>query len=622
MLRKAHSPFFQKYAHRALVFLIAFGIGITPFSQVHAQLQNSTQQLNRVATSAGVAKSTDLLTIIGRIINIFLGLLGIIFLVILLYAGYLYLMGGGDPEQIKKARLYIRNAIIGLVIIASAWAITAYLFKILAETASEGGGVSDVSKRYGTFESSAGSLGQTIEMHYPYRDATNVPRNTKIIITFKKPVKLSSLMNGYDDKGTPADLKDDVVTEGLNDVAVKIYRTSAGVSAALPTARMRVRFTEDRKTFVFTQVNCPQDLSMCFGSDKVNVGYTVWLQGGKDGVLQENGDPFFAGDFQNGYKWNFEVGTELDLTPPQVSYTIPTNNTSKDRNIVIQAMFSEVVDPTSANGSVRGGQGFQNIQVHAGGPNTPPLDGEFKATNQLQGVEFTPTEYCGKNTCGQDMFCLPGGTSIDLQIRSASLDGTGPAAQFTSAGYDGVVDAAGNALDGSANGKTEGPGLDDYSVAFGTTNDINLSVPTIEETVPSHSPADTGYSNIDPFMPVRARFNDLLRSSTWNTDNTSIQTHEPPELVDTFWHQTGIESLGVDNQPLVQPTDVPFKTLGFITHRMYASSTEYDPFIFSGVQNQYQNCFNPVSSPRCPVNPAKGQNCCWGQRQRQDCAFP
>lgn len=612
----------------ALVVLSATALAVTT---APALAQTAAGQLTETGAAAGIGGTSDLIQIIGRIINIFLGLLGVIFLVLMLYAGYLWMTSAGDPEKVKKAQNTIKNAIIGLVIIASAWAIVSFILNALISATQPGGGVSGIGAGFGGFQSGAGSLGGgIIESHLPQRDALNVPRNTPVIITFKKPIKLSSLIKDYDDKGTPGDLTDDTVTEGLNDDALKLFRTSEGVAGALATNKIRVRFTKDRKTFLFKQADCVPSGAGCLGSTTVNVGYTVELMGGKTGVLLENGDQAFGGlsGCPNGgaYCWNFETGTYLDLTPPKIVSVIPpappNQRSPYVRNIIVQVQFNEAVDPTAATGFVNQGQGFINLETHAGGGgNTSPLDGEYRISNQYRTVEFIPTDLCGRNSCGNDVYCLPGGANIDVLTHAASLDGTGPQAQFLQSGYDGVVDVVGNSLDGNGNDKAEGPGADDYAWAFGTSNEVNLVPPTLEETQPPHNPDDPGQSNIDPFAPVKARFDSILRSSTFNTDNASIDPlGESTDLADTFWWQTSQDLLTATNETVTKPEEPAVKSIGFLDHRMYASSTEYDPFLRSGIQNVYQNCFNPVSSPSCPIGPG-GANCCQSQRQNGECVF-
>jgi hypothetical protein len=581
-----------------------------------AQTQDSADAAAEVAQAAGVGNA-DLLQIIGRVINIFLGFLGVVLLGLLIYAGFLWMTAGGDATKVEKAKLYIRNAIIGLVIIASAWAIVFFIFRALTDAGFGGfGGAGGPGGGggFGGFPTQSGSLGRgIIESHLPARNAVNVPRNTAIIVTFKQPIAVGSLIQDYNDNGTPNDRTDDTVTEGVNAGAVRIYPTGEGEGAALTSADVRVRFTDDRKTFIFRPVNL-------LGSAAANTTYTVSLEGGRNGVLLESGDVAFGGAFANGYTWSFEVGTVVDDTPPRVVSVVPMAGGQYARNIIVQLTFSEAIDPSSATGFVDGGTGFQNIRVHANGVNTPPIDGEMRISNQYRTVEFIPAEACGQNSCGRQVFCLPGSAPITGLAQAATLEGTGPAAQWVNTGYDGVVDVAGNSLDGNGNQATQGPGTDDFSWAFGTSPEVNLAPPVIEETVPSAIPGDPGQSNVDLFAPITVRFNTLLQLSTLNTDNMQIQAQEPAEWADTFWWGVDAEALTSANLPVESVEDPATKHQASVFHRVYASSTEYNPLVLSGVQDAYQNCFNPAVGPGCPAG-AGGPNCCQGVRQEAACAF-
>ena len=86
-------------------------------------------QINKTVKLAG----GDIRETAARIINIGLGLLGIIMVGLILYAGFLYMTAVGNDEQITTAKKYITNAIIGLVIILSAFAIVQFVFKSLGD---------------------------------------------------------------------------------------------------------------------------------------------------------------------------------------------------------------------------------------------------------------------------------------------------------------------------------------------------------------------------------------------------------------------------------------------------------------------------------------------------------
>lgn len=568
-------------------------------------IEGATEQVNQVAQTAGVG-STDLLTIIGTIINVFLSLCGIILLGLILYAGWLWMTAGGDAGKVEKAQKYIKNAVIGLIIIASAFAIVRFVMGWLGGV-NGGGGVTTGGTIGGGFVGSAGSLGGGIvESHYPPRDATGVARNASIIVTFKRPVALRSIIQDYNDGGTPEDRADDTVTEGINDAVVQIYATTDGADARLLSDQVRVRFTNDRRTFVFRPVNP-------IGSASENVNYTVVLNAGAGGVLLENGSPAFTGRFGDGYRWSFETSTLIDTEPPRLIGMFPQAGTRVDRNAIIQLLFSEAMDPTAVTGNTE--TGFENISVLASGAS---VGGSYAISNEYRVVEFVPSLACGVNTCGETIYCLPeGGPDMEVIAHAATIEGTGPTAQFLAAGYDGAVDVAANSLDGNADGTTQGRGLDDASWRFGLTNNINLAPPMIEMTYPPASEADDGRSNVDPFEPLRVRFDSILQGSTWNTDTATIVPNEPAAYNDTFWWSTGQSFLTDANEPVMSLAEIPAKSEAFIRHRMYASSTMYDPFLFSGIRNAYQNCFNPAQSTECAGSP----NCCLNTPSQVDCSF-
>ncbi|MBP7435777.1 MAG: hypothetical protein KA799_06475, partial [Bacteroidales bacterium] len=69
--------------------------------------------------------------IIGNAIKVVLGLCGTVALVIVVYAGVSWMTAGGNQEQIKKAQKWMINGVIGIVIIAAAYAITDFIIKQL-----------------------------------------------------------------------------------------------------------------------------------------------------------------------------------------------------------------------------------------------------------------------------------------------------------------------------------------------------------------------------------------------------------------------------------------------------------------------------------------------------------
>ncbi len=79
------------------------------------------------------ARTKSLPALIGSVIKILLSTLGVILVGIVVYAGYLWMTAGGDEKKVDKAKDWLKNAIIGVVIIMSAYALTDYVMaKLIA----------------------------------------------------------------------------------------------------------------------------------------------------------------------------------------------------------------------------------------------------------------------------------------------------------------------------------------------------------------------------------------------------------------------------------------------------------------------------------------------------------
>lgn len=125
---------YQKFIFLSLFIIILF-ISLL----VQAQFgQASTKgdmylQLENAAKPFGL-DSTDELSLAGIIqivISAFLGLLGIIFIVLIIYSGYNWMMAGGSEEKVTLAKDTLTRAVIGLIIIVAAYSITYFVFSSL-----------------------------------------------------------------------------------------------------------------------------------------------------------------------------------------------------------------------------------------------------------------------------------------------------------------------------------------------------------------------------------------------------------------------------------------------------------------------------------------------------------
>jgi len=116
----------------SLIFMVAMLI-LPYFIFVQATNTDSgmLDRLNSVAETGGYvtdATSAGLPIIIGMIIQAVLGLLGAIFIILMVYAGYTWMIAAGNEPKIEKAKDMIQAAIIGLIIVLASWAIWVFIF--------------------------------------------------------------------------------------------------------------------------------------------------------------------------------------------------------------------------------------------------------------------------------------------------------------------------------------------------------------------------------------------------------------------------------------------------------------------------------------------------------------
>lgn len=91
---------------------------------------NPLDGLNNVAQKGGYANvdETTLSSTLGTIVKVFLGFLGIIFIILTIWSGYNWMTASGNDEKVSKAKTTLVRAIIGLIIVISSYAIWNYIF--------------------------------------------------------------------------------------------------------------------------------------------------------------------------------------------------------------------------------------------------------------------------------------------------------------------------------------------------------------------------------------------------------------------------------------------------------------------------------------------------------------
>jgi hypothetical protein len=473
---------------------------------------------------------------VARIINIFLGLLGTIAVGIILWGGVMIMLSGGDEKKVKTGKDILTNGTIGLAIVLMSFGIVQFIFSRVrggggspTVTIAGGGGLQEIRL--------TGALGAgPIVSHFPGRGQEDVPRNTRIFITFREPINPESFIDDTDSSGTFGTIadayKDLAKPEAIQMAPVgtkfllselKNARTDPKFwESANKLTPVAVSVTEDLKTIVLMPValsgtddsravrlksdGATIDREL-LGNDNAPTSYIVRLSGGMQLADSSN---LFTGAFSDGYAWDFTVSREVDLTPPKLTSVIPFPDTARDvgetvngtkdeaRNTIVQLNFNEPMDPTTTSATVTQGQidasppsGFTKVQVMKDGARIP---GTFENVNQYRSVEFITKDACGQNSCGGTVYCLPADADIQVVADAATIDTTLGAPTGTL--FSGLMDAAGNSFDGNGNGVASGPGAPRFDLTpgtdntgasdsirsqFFTTNEIDLVPPTLEE---------------------------------------------------------------------------------------------------------------------------------------------
>jgi Zn-dependent protease with chaperone function len=128
---------------KILALLATFGLAAVMLAPAGAaQAQNTNTLQDRLWGSATIRSQAanniglgtrDVRVTISRIINVALGLLGIVAVVIVLSGGFKWMVAGGDEGKVDEAKKLITAGVIGLAIILSAYAIAQFVITSLIE---------------------------------------------------------------------------------------------------------------------------------------------------------------------------------------------------------------------------------------------------------------------------------------------------------------------------------------------------------------------------------------------------------------------------------------------------------------------------------------------------------
>ena len=131
MLKKYRKLFF------AIMFLVLAAGQLSVFQtagaaeNINETIGDQMDDLEQIGLPGEADNPLDWVVFLVRAV---LGFMGLVFLVLIIYAGIKWMTSGGNSTTIEDAKKIITNAVIGLAIVAFSFAITQFVFNVILKT--------------------------------------------------------------------------------------------------------------------------------------------------------------------------------------------------------------------------------------------------------------------------------------------------------------------------------------------------------------------------------------------------------------------------------------------------------------------------------------------------------
>ncbi|MBN2854002.1 TrbC/VirB2 family protein [Patescibacteria group bacterium] len=320
-----------------ILFIIFAFLGLFLVANLSFAQSFGTEEVE-LGLEGALASAEDPRIIAGRFIQFALGFLGILAVLLIMYAGFLWMSSGGDEEKISRAKKILINGVIGLVIILSSWALATFILNRFSNVIGNNStrGLSTSSPL--TFSNpGAGAIGNcAIENIYPADNQKDVPRNSSILITFKEELDLNSVC--VNDEGLSCSCDNSTTCNKINPKVFRLFKTDLGdaCSTSCPSvntniSELLVSTTADKKTIILSPLNY-------LGSASGYTSYDFKISGD---LRKEDGSSMFLSCSVNDLETSFVVSDILDLSPPIIQSNKifpPADNEADLLNLVSPAV--------------------------------------------------------------------------------------------------------------------------------------------------------------------------------------------------------------------------------------------------------------------------------------------
>ena len=116
---------------------LAFFLGVVSHAYAIDLGSNIAKNAAQKAGYDGQTSETTFAETLGLVVQTALSFVGIIFLSLMVYAGYLWMTARGESDQVDKAKKIIIQSIVGLAITVGAYSITAFIVPAILERTAQ-----------------------------------------------------------------------------------------------------------------------------------------------------------------------------------------------------------------------------------------------------------------------------------------------------------------------------------------------------------------------------------------------------------------------------------------------------------------------------------------------------
>ena len=122
-----------------IMLLVTVTVGQAAGGPIFERMITGFNQATNEAYGGGTAVTVNEKSFVGSIviiINLLLVFLGILFFILMIYAGYLWMIARGNQQEVDKAKKIIREAITAIIIILCARLFTEFILYAIGQAAA------------------------------------------------------------------------------------------------------------------------------------------------------------------------------------------------------------------------------------------------------------------------------------------------------------------------------------------------------------------------------------------------------------------------------------------------------------------------------------------------------